>query len=278
MCRPSLVHPKPIRRLRDLTRYRRSLTRERTREKQRLEQLLEDAQIKLSSVISDIFGVSGRQMLQALIAGQRDPKALAQLARASMRSKIAVLEQAPTGHFDDHHGFLCQLMLERIDAATAKIDQVTAQIDRVITPFAGHAQRLDEITGVGVVAAQELIAEIGVEMGRFPTAAHLVSWAKFAPSHGSPPASPRRPPPARATPGWPQPSARSSPRSRAPTPSPGRALPAPGPTPRQETRDRRGGQLDPHHHLAPARRPAGPLPRPRARLLLVQGQPATPPT
>ena len=181
MCRPSLVHPKPIRHLRDLTRYRRSLIRERTREKQRLEQLLEDAQIKLSSVISDIFGVSGRQMLQALIAGQRNPKALAQLARASMRSKIATLEEALTGHFDDHHGFLCQLMLERIDATTAKIDQVTAQIDQVIAPYAHQVAQLDAICGVGVVAAQELIAEIGVEMGRFPTAAHLVSWAKFAP-------------------------------------------------------------------------------------------------
>jgi transposase len=181
MCRPSLVHPKPIRQLRDLTRYRRSLIRERTREKQRLEQLLEDAQIKLSSVISDLFGVSGRQMLQALIAGQRNPKALAQLARASMRSKIATLEEALTGHFDDHHGFLCQLMLERIDAATTKIDQVTAEIDRVIAPFAHQVAQLDAITGVGVVAAQELLAEIGVEMGRFPTAAHLVSWAKFAP-------------------------------------------------------------------------------------------------
>jgi transposase len=181
MCRPSLVHPKPIRHLRDLTRYRRSLVRERTREKQRLEQLLEDAQIKLSSVISDIFGVSGRQMLAALIAGQRNPKALAELARASMRSKIAVLEEALTGHFDDHHGFLCQLMLERIDTATAKIDQVTAQIDRVIGPFAHQVAQLDAITGVGMVAAQELIAEIGVEMARFPTPGHLVSWAKFAP-------------------------------------------------------------------------------------------------
>jgi transposase len=181
MCRPSLVHPKPIRHLRDLTRYRRSLIRERTREKQRVEQLLEDAQVKLSSVISDIFGVSGRQMLAALIAGQRNPKALAQLAHARMRSKIAVLEEALTGHFDDHHGFLCQLMLERIDTATAKIDQVTAEIDRVIGPFAHQVAQLDAVTGVGVVAAQELIAEIGVEMGRFATAAHLVSWAKFAP-------------------------------------------------------------------------------------------------
>jgi len=181
MCRPSLVHPKPIRRLRDLCRYRRSLIRERTREKQRLEQLLEDAQIKLSSVISDIFGVSGRQMLQALIAGQRDPKALAQLARGKMRSKLAVLEEALTGHFDDHHGLLCRLMLERVDAVTATIDQVTAEIDRLISPFAHQVAQLDEITGVGVVAAQELIAEVGVEMGCFPSAAHLVSWAKFAP-------------------------------------------------------------------------------------------------
>jgi transposase len=181
MCRPSLVHPKPIRHLRDLTRYRRSLVRERTREMQRVEQLLEDAQIKLSSVISDIFGVSGRQMLAALIAGQRDPKALAQLARGSMRSKIAVLGEALTGHFDDHHGFLCQHMLDRIDAATTTIDQVTAEIDRLIAPFAQQVAQLDAICGVGVVAAQELIAEIGVDMGRFPTPGHLVSWAKFAP-------------------------------------------------------------------------------------------------
>jgi Transposase IS116/IS110/IS902 family len=224
MCRPSLVHPKPIRRLRDLTRYRRSLVRERTREKQRLEQLLEDAQIKLSSVISDLFGVSGRQLLQALIAGQRDPKARAQLARASMRSKIAVLEEALTGHFDDHHGFLCQLMLERIGAVTAKLDQVTAQIDRVIAPFAHQVAQLDAITGVGVVAAQELIAEIGVDMGRFPTAAHLVSWATFAPIAHQSAGTKQRGATGRATPGWPPPWARSSPRSRAPTPSSVRAV------------------------------------------------------
>jgi DDE superfamily endonuclease/Transposase IS116/IS110/IS902 family len=128
---------------------------------------------------------STQQCLQALIAGQRNPKVLAQLARAGMRSKIAVLAQALTGHFDDHHGFLCQLMLERIDAATVKIDQVTAQIDRQVGPFAHQVAQLDAITGVGVVAAPQLIAEIGVEMGRFPTAAHLASWAKFAPT--SPP-------------------------------------------------------------------------------------------
>jgi transposase len=181
MCAPSLVHPKPIRQLRDLTRYRRSLIRERTREKQRVEKLLEDSQIKLSSVISDIFGVSGREMLGALIAGQRSPKVLAQMARGAMRSKIAVLEEALTGHFEDHHGFLLQSMLDHIDMLTAQVETVGDRIEDVIAPFSHHVERFDEITGVGVTAAQELIAEIGVDVTRFPDAAHLVSWAKFAP-------------------------------------------------------------------------------------------------
>ncbi len=141
------MHPKPIRQLRDLTRYRRSLIRERTREKQRAEKLLEDAQIKLSSVISDIFGVSGRAMLEALIAGQRSPKALAEMACGKMRSKIAVLEEALTGHFEDHHGFLVQVMLQRIDALTAQIEAVGARIQAVIAPFSHHVERFDEITG-----------------------------------------------------------------------------------------------------------------------------------
>jgi transposase len=169
------------RQLRDLTRYRRSLVRERTREKQRCEKLLEDAQIKLSSVISDIFGVSGRAMLAAMIAGQRDPAVLARMARGSMRSKTAVLTEALTGHFEDHHAFLTGRMLDRIDALTADIEAVGGRIQALIAPFGHHVERLDAITGVGVTAAQELIAEIGVEVTRFPTAAHLVSWAKFAP-------------------------------------------------------------------------------------------------
>jgi transposase len=181
MCSPSLVHPKPIRQLRDLTRYRRSLIRERTREKQRAEKLLEDTQIKLSSVISDIFGVSGRRMLEALITGQRSPRVLAQMARGPMRAKLAVLEEALTGHFEDHHGFLLQAMLDHIDALTAQIESVGGRIEAVIAPFSRQAEQLDEITGVGVTAAQELIAEIGVDVSRFPSPAHLVSWAKFAP-------------------------------------------------------------------------------------------------
>jgi transposase len=181
MCRPSFVPPAPIRRLRDLTRYRRTLIRERTREKQRVEKLLEDAQIKLSSVASDIFGGSGRQMLQAMIAGQRDPKVLAQLARASMRAKLRQLEEALTGHFDDHHAFLCRMMLERIDELTSRIEELTAQIDQQIAPFAAQVAQLDAVTGIGLVCAQELIAEVGVDMAVFPTASHLVAWAKFAP-------------------------------------------------------------------------------------------------
>lgn len=181
MCSPSLVHPQPIRQLRDLTRYRRTLVRDQVREKQRCEKLLEDAQIKLSSVISDIFGTSGRAMLEAMIAGERNPTVLADMARTRMRTKIPVLTEALTGHFTDHHAFLARTMLDRIDAMTASIDRVTTAIDAAIAPFRDAVDRLDEITGVGLTSAHELIAEIGTDMTRFPTAGHLVSWAKFCP-------------------------------------------------------------------------------------------------
>jgi len=181
MLRPSFVPPVWQRELRDLCRYRRTLAQERTREKQRAEKLLEDTQIKLSAVISDIFGVSGRDMLEALIAGQRDPYVLARMARGSMRKKISVLQEALTGHFRDHHGYLLRMMLDRVDALTAQTEALTARIEEVIAPFAHQVAQLDEITGVGRAGAQELIAEFGVDMTRFPTAGHLVSWAKYAP-------------------------------------------------------------------------------------------------
>ena len=181
MLRPSFVPPPPIRELRDLTRYRVDLIGARTAEKQRVEKLLEDALIKVSVVVSDIFGVSGRAMLATLIAGERDPKVLAQLARGSMRSKTGRLEEAFTGRFRDHHRFLLARMLARVDAITADIAAVQARIDEQIAPFASAVTRLDEITGIGLTAAQTIIAEIGVDMTRFPTPAHLVSWAKFAP-------------------------------------------------------------------------------------------------
>jgi transposase len=181
MCGPSLVHPKPIRRLRDLTRYRRALVREQTREKQRLEKLLEDSQIKLSSVISDVFGVSGRQMLQALIAGQRDPRVLAQMARGNMRGKISILEEALTGHFEDHHARIARRMLRRIDDIAGDVAELDAEIEELVAPFQNLIELLDQIPGVNARSAQELIAEIGIDMSRFPSASHLVSWAKFAP-------------------------------------------------------------------------------------------------
>jgi transposase len=181
MLRPSFVPPRPIRQLRDLTRYRADLVAVRTAEKQRVEKLLEDAQIKLSVVASDIFGVSGRAMLAALIAGERDPKVLAQLARTRLRAKLGPLAEAFTGFFTDQHAFLLAKMLARVDALDADLAELDARLAELIAPLAGAVERLDEIPGVGQLAAHLLLAEIGTDMTRFPTAGHLVSWAKFAP-------------------------------------------------------------------------------------------------
>jgi transposase len=182
MIRPSFVPPPQIRRLRDLTRYRCDLVEARGAEKQRVEKLLEDAQIKLSVVASDIFGVSGRDMLAALIHGQRDPKVLAQFARGRMRAKLTVLEEAFTGRFNDHHAFLLSKMLARIDQISADIAELEVAIESQIAPFSQQADHLDEIPGVGLTTANMIIAEVGLDMSRFPTPAHLCSWARFAPS------------------------------------------------------------------------------------------------
>jgi transposase len=143
----------------------------------------------LSVVASDIFGVSGRAMLAALIAGERDPKALAELARTRMRAKIPRLEEAfaglRLGTFDEHHRFLLARMLTRIDAVNADIAAVDAQIGQHLAPFADAVARLDEIPGIGPIAAAIIIAEIGLDMTRFPTPAHLSSWARFAPGVNS---------------------------------------------------------------------------------------------
>lgn len=181
MLRASFVPPAAIRVLRDLTRYRWDQVAIRTAEKQRVEKLLEDAQIKLSAVVSDIFGVSGRDMLTALIGGHRDPGDLAQFARGRMRGKISDLKEAFTGRFDDHHAFLLSKMLSRIDTVNVDIAEIDAEIDAELVPFAAAVQRLDEIPGVGHIAASVIIAEIGLDMTRFPTSGHLTSWARFSP-------------------------------------------------------------------------------------------------
>lgn len=205
MLRPSFVPPSEIRQLRDYTRLRVDLTRERTRYWQRLEKLLEDALIKVSAVASSLDTRSARDMLEALIAGQRDPRVLAGLARGRMRSKNAALVQALTGRFDAHHAELTRMLLDQIDALTGQIDTLTGRIDQMLAaipaaqgvdadgttgPGAGHSadaavlpavDRLDQITGIGRTGAQAILAEVGLDMACFPTAGHLVSWAKLSP-------------------------------------------------------------------------------------------------
>jgi transposase len=204
MLRPSFVPPPAIRRLRDVARYRVDLVAVRTAEKQRAEKLLEDAQIKLSAVASDIFGVSGRQMLAALIAGERNPKLLAQLARGRMRAKLSVLEEAFTGHFTDHRGFLLAKMLARVDALDSDIAELDRKLEELIAPFAQTVDRLDETCGVGRTAAQVILAESA------PTWAASPPPATWPPGPSSPLASRNRParpraraPPGTATPPWP---------------------------------------------------------------------------
>jgi transposase len=207
LLRPSFVPPAPIRRLRDYTRLRIDLTRDRSRQVQRLEKLLEDALIKLSTVATDIMGVSGRAMIEALIAGQRDPRVLAKLARGKMKTKYSALVAALDGRFDDHHGELTRMLLNQIDALSTQIDTLSARIGELLAampdaqPIDPHpggpapgppidtapgatlaaVDRLDEIPGIGLNTAQVILAEIGLDMRRFPTAAHLVSWAKLCP-------------------------------------------------------------------------------------------------
>lgn len=206
LLRPSFVPPAPIRQLRDYTRLRVDLTRERTRHWQRLEKLLEDSLIKVSSVASKMDTLSVRDMLEALIAGERDPRRLAELARGRMRSKRAALIEALTGRFDDHHAEIARMLLDQIDTLSAQIDRLTVRAEHLLAampdaqapeqgehpgsqpPGAGGSsagltawQRLDEVTGIGPVSAQVIIAEVGLDMSRFATAGHLVSWAKLSP-------------------------------------------------------------------------------------------------
>lgn len=181
LVRASFVPPPPVRELRDLTRARTVITRERTKEIQRLEKLLEDACIKLSSVASEITGVSGRLMLQALVEGENDPVTLANLAQRSLRSKIPELIEALNGRFHDHHRFMAALYLHRIDAHTADINDLSARIEEAMVPFLLAREILVSIPGFSRTVAEVFIAETGADMSVFPTAGQLASWAGTSP-------------------------------------------------------------------------------------------------
>ncbi|BBZ49548.1 IS110 family transposase [Mycobacterium heidelbergense] len=168
LVRASFVPPQPIRELRDLTRARTMITRARTKEIQRLEKLLEDAGIKLSAVASDIVGVSGRAMLEALIAGQRDPAVLADLAKQRLREKIPALTEALRGRFNDHHAFMTRLYLDRIDAHDADVARLDERIEEAIQPFQAIRELLMSIPGFSTIVADVFIAETGADMSVFP--------------------------------------------------------------------------------------------------------------
>lgn len=181
LVKASFVPPEPIRQLRDLTRARTAITRERAREAQRLEKLLEDSGIKLSAVASDILGVSGRAMLEALIAGDRDPVALADLAKRRLRNKMPELTEALNGRFSEHHAFLARVHLDLIDRHTAAIEQLTERIEVMMEPFQGFHELICTIPGISTLTADVIVAETGADMSRFPTANHLASWAGTTP-------------------------------------------------------------------------------------------------
>jgi transposase len=179
--RPSFVPPRPIRELRNLTRYRKAQIEERAREAQRLDKVLQDAGIKLSSVASQMMGVSAQAMLRALVAGERDPEALAELAKGALRRKLPELREALVGRFSAHHALLVGEILAKLDYLEEAIGRLSAEIERVIAPFAPRVELLRTIPGVDRRMAEALIAEIGVDMSRFGTSARLASWAGVCP-------------------------------------------------------------------------------------------------
>ena len=267
LVRASFVPPEPIRQLRDLTRARTAITRERGREAQRLEKLLEDAGIKLSAVASDILGVSGRAMLDALIAGDRDPAVLADLAKRRLRSKIPELTEALTGRFTEHHAFLARVHLDLIDRHTEAIDQLTARIEVVMEPFQGFHDLICTIPGISTLTADVIVAETGADMTRFPTAKHLASWAGTTPGNNE---SAGKVKSSKTRPGQPLPARRArrgrdgrARRTHAPTTAPATAG---SPRARPQEGQRRDPALDADRDLAHGHH-RHPLRRPRRRLL-----------
>jgi transposase len=183
LLRGSFVPPVEIRELRDITRYRRQLIEERSREVQRLQKILEDANVKLTSVASDVLGVTGRLILDALCAGERDPDRLAEMAKQKLRAKIDDLRQAVPGRFNNHHARMVKELLAHIDYLQASVSRLDEQIDVMMIPFVPARDRLDTIPGIAKRTAEIIIAEIGIDMTRFATPAHLASWAGLCPGN-----------------------------------------------------------------------------------------------
>ncbi len=183
LLQPSFIPPKPIRELRDLTRYRKTLVHDRAELVQRLQKVLETANIKLAAVATDILGKSGRAMIEALIAGEADPTALAELAQRRMRQKLPALRQALEGRVEAHHRFLLARLLEHIDFLDGSIAQVQAEIEERLRPYEEAVERVQTIPGVGPLAAATIVAEIGVDMSRFGAAKQLASWAGLCPGN-----------------------------------------------------------------------------------------------
>ena len=181
LLRGSFVPPREIRELRDLTRYRKSLIRERQREANRLHKLLEDANIKLASVATDVLGVSGRLMLKALLEGESDPEALAELARGRLRKKLPALRQALRGRFSGHHALLLSHILSHLDYLEEAVGELSEEIERRLAPFGRELELLRSIPGVERRTAEAMLAELGPDMARFPSHRHAASWAGICP-------------------------------------------------------------------------------------------------
>jgi len=183
LLQPSFIPPKPIRELRELTRYRKTLVQERADVVNRIQKVLETANIKLASVASDVLGKSGRAMLDAIVNGEEDAATLAELARRGLRSKLPELQQALKGRVAAHHRFLLARLLEQIDFLDGLIGKVQLEIEARLRPYAEAGERLQTIPGRGPLAAAIIIAEIGVDMSRFAAAKHLASWAGLCPGN-----------------------------------------------------------------------------------------------
>jgi len=183
LIRASFVPDEPTQHLRDLLRTRKQFTRERTSHVQRLQKTLEDANIKLDSAVTDILGLSGRRMIEALIAGQTDPQTLAALAHRNLHATPTMLEDALRGRVTGHHRFLLQLHLGHLDAVDAAIAAIDREVDRTVGPFRAAIALLNTVPGVSSLSAEVIVAEIGIDMSRFPTDAQLISWAGLCPGN-----------------------------------------------------------------------------------------------